>query len=242
MPEEIQTTEQVTEPAAPAVTEPEETEQTPAAEPEQPAEVSDPEPESAPEEPDYKDKFRNSASEALILNAQVKQKDELLNKLTSQDAPTEEEILAEYPDYQGFDQTSKKFVLDVVTTKKRQARMDRQFAEQEAERHWQRDLQGVTSKPGYESLAGDPAFETFVFQPKHKGLDVQVLADAYMMRHGKASQPPRQVQRQPAMPTATVRQAPKSNKVSLEEASILRKTNHKEYLRLVKAGMIDDEL
>lgn len=239
----IQTTEEVTEQAAPAITEPEETEQTPAAEPEQPAEVATPEPEPAPEQPDYQEKFRNSASEALILHAQVKQKDDLLNKLTSQDAPSESEILAEYPDYQGFDETSKKFVIDVLTTKKRQARIDRHFAEQEAERSWQQELKSVTSKPGYNSLASDPEFEKFVFQPKHKGLDVQVLADAYLMRTGKvAPQPTRQVQKQPAMPTATVRQTPKSNKISLEEASKIRQTNHKEYLRLVKAGMIDDEL
>src|SRR5947209_590080 len=90
----------------------EETVQTPAIAPEPP--VADPVAPEVPQVPDYKDKFQHSASEALILHAQNKQKDELINKLTSQDAPSEAEINAEYPTFAQMDAPSQKFVLDLM--------------------------------------------------------------------------------------------------------------------------------
>lgn len=235
-----------TEPAAPAATEPEETVTTPEVTPEPVTPEPAPQPEApvTPELPPLEERYRNQRSEALILNAQNKQKDELINKLTSQDAPTEAEITARYPEYPTLDDFSKRVVLDTLTNEKRQVRIDRQHAETEADRRWRQELEALSQESQYSALATDKEFERFVFNPKHKGLEIKVLADAFLLRTGKAPlDEPRTVQRQPAMPTATsTRTAPKRNKVSVEDAAILRKTNHKEYLRLVKAGMIDDEL
>lgn len=240
------TSEQETEQVPATETPAEETEQTPAVEPEQPpvdpAPQTEPETEPEPELPPLEERYRQQRSEALILNAQVKQKDEILTKLTSQDAPSEAELLARYPEYQQMDAVSKRFVVDLLTNERRQARLDRQLAESEADKKWQQELRDLTLKDEYRSLSRDPEFERFVFQPKHKGLDIQTLADAYLMRTGKVPADERQVQRQPAMPTADNKPPAKKTKVSLEEASVIRKTDHKRYLALVKAGMIDDDI
>ena len=234
-----QGTEQVTPPetgaAEPVV---------PAAEPEQPAVDPAPEPEApaAPELPPIEERYRQQRSEALILNAQNKQKDEFIQKLTSQDSPTEAEILAEYPTFAQMDETSKKFVADLLTTKKRQARQDLERAQDNAERQWQTDLRNLTQDEKYKELRSDKGFEDFVFNPKHKGLDMTVLADAYLMRTGKTAPDETPIQQQPALPTGSAaRGTGKKTKISIEEAAAIRKTDNKRYMELVKKGMIQDE-
>src|ERR1017187_10326658 len=93
----------------------------PTLEPE-PQPVADPQPEPTPQpEPapaappvNYENKFRQSTSEAMILNSKNKNLETTLTKLTSEDAPTDAEITAEYPTFAQMDATSQKFVKDLL--------------------------------------------------------------------------------------------------------------------------------
>lgn len=226
-------------------------EDTPQDEPEtptgdEPAEPETPAP-ATPQPPSVEERYRQSSSEAIILNAQNKRKDELLNKLTSADAPTDAEILAEYPDFNEMNATTQKVIRDIVTTNKRQRRIDRQLIEEQAERQWQADLKALMRKSEYASLKGDEKFEEFVFQPKHQGVDIQTLADAYLIRSGKAAAPAAPAA-PPAPPASSglprgsggPRGPQKPKKLTLEDAKVLRETNWKEYMKQVRAGNIEE--
>ena len=183
----------------------------------------------------------------MILNSKNKNLETTLTKLTSEDAPTDAEIIVEYPTFSQMDATSQKFVKDLLATKKRQARQDLKLAQADADKEWNKELVSITRKPEYVQLRGDEEFEKFVFQPKHKGVDIQTLADAYLIRSGKVqpAQAPTPVPpASPGLPRGSGgnRVTPKTSKLSIEQATILRNTNWKEYTRMLKANLIESEV
>jgi hypothetical protein len=191
---------------------------------------------------------RHRRNTQLILNSKNRNLESTLTKLTSEDTPTDAEILAEYPTFSQMDATSQKFVKDLLATKKRQARQDLKLAEAEADRQWENEIKSILRKPEYAQLKGDEEFERFVFQPKYKGVDIQTLADAYLIRSGKAQAPQAQAPPpaavSPGLPRGSggPRGAPKSAKLPIEQAAKLRQTNYKEYMRLLKADLIESEV
>lgn len=208
----------------------------------------DPEPAPAPpapQPPTVEERYRQSSSEAIILNSKNKNLESTLNKLISEDTPTEAELLAEYPDLKSYNAVTQKLMRDTLGNKKRQMRISLQFIEQDAERKWQADLRQIVRKPEYASLRGDEKFEEFVFQPKHQGVDIQTLADAYLVRTGRAAPAAPAIPPKPASPglprgSGGSRTPARPAKISLEQAAILRVNNYKEYLAQVKAGNIED--
>src|ERR1035437_3867244 len=130
-------------------------------------------------------------------------------------------------------------------------RINLTLIEQEADRKWQADLRQLTAKPEYSSLRSDPKFEEFVFKPQHKGVDMQTLADAYLVRTGRtqaaAEAPPANpspAQSGSGLPRGSggPRTPNKPQKVTLEQAKIIRETNYKEYMRLLRADLIESEV
>jgi colicin import membrane protein len=237
--------------------------ETPALEPEpqpqepvpQPEPTPQPEPQpapAAPAVPSVEERYRQSSSEAIILNSQKKSLEQTLTKLTSEDTPTEPELLAEFPEYKAYNAVTQKLMRDTLENKKRQMRINLQLIEQDADRRWQADLRTITRKPEYASLKGDEKFEEFVFQPKHRGVEIQTLADAYLVRTGRA-QPAQPVtppaNPSPAQPAGGLprgsggpRTPNKPNKITLEQAKVIRETNYKEYMRLVRANLIETDV
>jgi hypothetical protein len=198
----------------------------------------------APELPPVEERYRQSSSEAMIQNSRANNLEKTLNNITSEDTPTEAELLTAYPTFKQYDATTQAVMRDTLTNRKMNQRILRQQAEADAERKWQAELRTLTTKPQYAALKGDQGFEAFVFQSKHKNVDIAVLADAYMVRNGLA-QPPAPAPKAPAtggLPRGSggPRTPVKTAKVSIEQASVLRNTNYKEYLRLLKAGMIEE--
>jgi hypothetical protein len=207
---------------------------------------------AAPAVPSLDERYRNSSSEAIILNSKNKSLEDTLTKLTSEDTPTDPELLAEYPEYAQYNAVTQKLMRETLGNKKRQMRINLTLIEQEAERKWQADLRGITRKPEYSSLRQDEKFEEFVFQPKHKGVDIQTLADAYLVRTGRA-QPaaapippanPSPAQPSPGLPRGSggTRTPNKPAKITLEQAKVIRETNYKEYMRLIRANLIETDV
>ena len=239
--------EPVTPEAAPEAEQPLEEPQVPTGQP--PATPPAP----APAVPSLDERYRNSSSEAMILNAKNKGLESTLNKLTSEDTPDEAELLAEYPEYKDYNAVTQKLMRETLTNRKRQMRINLTLIEQEADRKWQADLRQLTAKPEYSSLRSDQKFEEFVFKPQHKGVDMQTLADAYLVRTGRAtsatppetpSANPSPAQPSPGLPRGSggPRTPNKPQKVTLEQAKIIRETNYREYMRLMRADLIENEV
>ncbi len=220
----------------------------------QPEPTPQPEPAPAPAPqplPDVNERYRQSSSEAMILNGKNKTLEDTLNKLTSEDTPTEAELLAEYPEFKQYNATTQKLMRDTLETKKRQRRIDLSLIQDRAERQLEHDLRTVTSQEKYSSLRTDDKFKDFVLKPQHKGVDIQTLADAYLVRTGKiqpdggSTPPPAPA---PAAPSSGIPRGSggprttKPKKLTIEEASVLRQTNYKEYMRQLRAGNIEEEV
>lgn len=232
------------DPAPTADPEPEIEEPIPATDPIDPAPAPAP---ATPAVPDLDERYRNSTSEALILNAKNKGLESTLNKLTSEDTPTEAELLAEYPEYKQYNPVTQRLMGETLAGKKARLRMSLQFIEQQATQRLETDLNAITAQPKYAALDGDRAFKQFVLQPKHRGVDIETLADAYLVRTGKVpaeSTPPAP---KPAPANSGVprgsggpRVQTKPAKITFEQAKVLRETNWKEYMRHVRAGDIEE--
>jgi hypothetical protein len=238
------------DPRAPGATDPEPPveEPIPATDPVDPAPAPVP---ATPAAPSVEERYRQSTSEALILNAKNKGLESTLNKLTSEDTPTEAELQGEYPDYKNYNAVTQKLMAETLAGKKARMRLNLQFIEQQATRRLETDLDTLTAQPKYAALDGDRAFRQFVLQPKHKDVDIETLADAYLVRTGKIqpSDEPNPAPPAPKAPPANSgvprgsggpRGQVKTAKITLAEAAILRKTNWKEYMRHVKAGNIEE--
>src|SRR5665213_2408810 len=111
MPDVIPTPPVGTEVVEPLIPEEAEPVKTPEAEPqaEEPAAPTGEEPEvpeaptpAAPQPPTVEERYRQSSSEAMILNSKNKGLESTIQQLTSEDAPTEAELLTEYPEYKDY--------------------------------------------------------------------------------------------------------------------------------------------
>jgi hypothetical protein len=213
---------------------------------------ADPAPAPAPVQPapvpSVEERYRASSSESLILNSKNKNLESTLKQLTSEDTPNEAELLAEYPDFKTYNAVTQKLMTETLANRKARMRLNLQLIEQEAGRRLEADIKTVTRQPKYAALKGDDKFEDFVLQPKHAGVDIQTLADAYLVRTGKMQapeEPPAPPAPAPAGGIPRGSGGPrnqKPQKLSLEAAKTLRETNWKEYMRMAKAGLIDDEI
>lgn len=242
MPEPIQTTEEVTdldeiEAPQPQV---EETTENPSEEPENvealKAEVIEP----SPDPVDYKQKFVESQREAILLNERNKIKDAQLEKLTNKDTPTDEAMRLVYPEWDDLNEVTKKALVKTEAQEMRQKNVEAQQEEIMNRFKYDEDLNTVIESNS--KLSGKEAeFKRFAANPKNKGISAEVLAKAFLF--DVESDAP-VVPRGEALPTGSG--GPRGDltpkKISLEEATQLRKTDNKRYMELAKAGMIDDEV
>ncbi len=195
---------------------------------------------------DYQKKFQQSSSEAQILNAKNKDLEDRLRTLTTQEAPTELELKQRFPEWDGYDSFTKTVLTNQLAQEKRLAKQENEILQMTATQKWEADLKSLTKQPQYAKLRGDEGFEDFVFQPKHRGVDLSVLADAYLQRTGNGettppapSTPPPAPIRDEGLPkgsggprTADVPQ------MSAEEIEAIRTKDPKRYREMLIKGQI----
>ena len=236
MEEEIQTTDEVTEEVVtPAVTETE-TPEIPSEEVETP-EVENPEPSL---EPDYKRKFVESSRESILNAERVKVRDAQLEKLTKTDTPTDEAMRLVYPEWDDFNEVTKKTLVKQEAQEMRQHSIEAKQSEILERFRFDEDLQATIE--GNPKLEGkESAFKKFVANPKNKGISADVLAKAFLF---DVEIPTAPVPKGEALPTGNggPREDLKPKKMSIEDAATLRKTDNNRYMELAKAGLIDDEI
>jgi hypothetical protein len=191
-----------------------------------------------PQEPDYKEKFAQSTRENQILAAKVSQY-ESRRELTNQ--PTETELKAAFPTWDFMSETEKDIAKrQLVSERKAEAALAAQQRRDEDEK-WNNQLEfEITSNP---DLSGkEREFKEYASKPTHRGAPVDVLADAFLHK-ATSTPPPKNTPRQ-VLNTGTggPKESVKPKKVSLEEATVIRKTDYKRYMELVKAGLIEEDI
>lgn len=245
----IQTTEEVTEetevvtPAISETTEMETPETPEVEETEQTQQEAQP---IQPEAPDYRQKFVESQREAILQNERLKQKDAHINKLTTRDTPTDDEMRSLYPQWDQLDDYNRSVLTDMVETRKRAILAEERANALEESRRFEDSLEDFAQTPPdeFKDLKGKEAeFKRFAKKKANVGLPLDTLAKAFLFDIKEDITPEHKPVLTPGLENGNggPRTAPKPKKLSVEDASKLRKTDYKEYLRLVKAGMIEED-
>lgn len=247
MPEPIQTPEEgteITEEITPQVDLQPETVETPIEEITAPE--ADPQPQPAPEGYVPKQKFVASAQESILNAERIKVANTRIEQLTKNDTPTDEAMRQLYPAWDQMDEFSKTVLIRQETLAMQQAAQTVRQQDIIARQQLEDEIESLLDNPKYSKLISKQAeFKRFAMRKENRGIPADKLAAAFLF-DGEDETPPTTPNPAPTKDpglekgSGGPRIPPKPKKVSLEEAGNLRKTNYKEYMRLLKAGMIED--
>lgn len=221
-------------------------------EPEEPEAPEDPEPEPKPEPENEaelkrtKEKLRASSREAQILYARNKQVQEAIEKASSLPDPTDEELQAEYPDWDVMSDFEKKMAKESMSNSRRMqaiTEVNKQFKDLEA---WQNQVDAfiddpatITNNPALAGIEDD--FREFATKPTRRGVDFDILISSFLYEYDKQPTKPKKKQMFPRSAGSGEAPKPKSNKLTVEQGRALRESNYDEYKRQLLAGNIETE-
>ena len=244
---EIDAIDNPKEPEAPPVNpEPSVKPETPPVEPKKPVEAPK-EKELTQEEIDYKKKFIASTREAQILSAKNKKVMEAFEKAEAIADPTDDDMTKEYPDWEDMGEFEKKIAKsNLVSTRRFSAisEIAKGFKDLEA---WQNKVDEFIGDPqslvNYPELEGkQEEFKFFATKPTRSGVEFETLVSAFAHDFEKAK---------PIVKKAAMfemgsggpndKPKPKSDKLTLAEASALRDRDYKKWKEYLLAGKIEEE-
>lgn len=206
----------------------------------EPANQAPQEPQPTPEGYVPKEKFVASAKESILNAERIRVANERIEQLTKTDTPTDEAMRLVYPEWDDLNDVTKKAL---IKTEAQEMNLRNLAARQEEINNrfkFEEDLATVIdSEP--KLLGKETEFKKFAAKPANKGISAEVLAKAFLF--DVTEEAPAPVQKGEALPQGSggPRGDLKPNKVSLEDAAQIRKTDSKRYMELVKAGAIDDD-
>lgn len=192
-------------------------------------------------------KLKASSREAQILYARNKQVQEAIQKASEMPDPTDEEMQAEYSDWDVMSDFEKKMARESEASKRRLKAItdvNQQFKDLES---WQNQVDTFMDNP--QTLIDNPAlegriedFKEFATRPTRRGVDFDILISSFLYQID--SEKPTKKKKKSMFPSGSGGEAtrpPKpNNKISIEQARQLRKNNYSEYKRLLLEGKIDD--
>jgi hypothetical protein len=203
--------------------------------------------EETQEEIDYKKKFIESTKESQVLNARNKKVFETLDKIEEVPEPTEDELRKEFPDWDVMTDFEKRIAKnDVVNGRKFQelGKMRKEFKDLE---EWQGKVDTFIQDPNtfinFPQLEGKTdEFKLFASKPSRRGVDFEDLIRAFLFNESslKKSNKGKMFETGNGGPKETPK--PKSDKISIEEARTLRKTDYGKYTEYLRAGKIENDL
>ena len=212
-------------------------------------EAISPEPEPTPEptpepEPDYKKKFLESTREAKILHAKNKKVNEAIEQASGLSDPTEDELRVKYPEWEDMTNTEKTLAREGFISTRRFSVISeatREFKDMDA---WVDKVDAFVSDPkilsDHPDLEGKiEEFKVFAGKPSRKGVDFNDLIAAFLYDATR---------RKPTMKGKMFeigngghgeKPKPKNDKISLDEATLIMKTDYNKYKKLLKDRKID---
>jgi hypothetical protein len=224
-----------------------ETPQTPPIEvPTAPAEGQEPATPATPQPatPDYKDKFVASQRESILNAERVNVANERIEQLTKTDTPTDEAMRQLYPEWDNLDDYNKHVLIRQETAAMQTAAVLAKQQEIDARQKLDDELDDVIDNSEYApKLQGKEAeFKRFARSPKNRGIAAETLAKAFLF--DAEPDPAPMTPQSEALPAGSggPRDPLKPHRMSIEDAALLKQTNYKEYVRLVKAGAIEEDI
>jgi len=192
-------------------------------------------------------KLKASAREAQILYARNKQVNEAIEQASSLPDPTEDEMKAEYADWDVMSDFEKKMATESLSSKRRINAITNASKGFKDLEEWTKkvdtfvdDPTTLTDNPALEGRVDD--FKEFALKPTRRGVDFEILMSSFLYQIDSGKVPrPKKTQMFPIGTGGQQPPAPKSDKITVEQARSLRETNYPEYKRLLLAEKIQQD-
>lgn len=205
--------------------------QQPATPPTQPPKVE------TPAKPDFEKLYKESSSEALTQKARADAAEAQLQGLTKE--PTDSELRAAFPEWDVMSDAEKASASRAFNAERIAQGLKAERDAEKAEKNRASNVDAaIASHPDLEGK--EQAFRDFCAKPTHRTVDPTILVDAFL--HKASATAPAPPTPSPGLESGNggPRTPEKPKKISIEEAAEIRKMDYRRYLKLVKAGEIEE--
>lgn len=205
------------------------------------------EPEVIPSEPapspDYKEKFSESSREAQKIHAKNRTINDGMAKASEVKDVTDDELLAEYPDWDVMSETERKLARKNLINDKRFKLVEEATQKAKKIEKWADDVGKFVGDPktliNYPELEGKQEdFEEFANRTENHAVPFNVLVGSFIYNMNKTVKPKskgKMFETGSGGPNTKIKT---DNKISVEEAAFLMKTDYKKYKEFLIAGKI----
>lgn len=203
------------------------------------------EPEEEPEpSPDYKKKFSESSKEAQKIYAKNRKLDQAIDQANEIPDPTEDELKNEYSDWDIMSDSERRLSKEALISKRFRELIIKAREEAKKIEKWAEEVDKFADSPktliDYPELEGKtPEFVEFATSEKHNSVPFNLLVSAFLYEKQKGTRPKKGKMFETGTGGPNQRPKPPSNKISIDQARQLMKTDYKKYKEYLLAGKID---
>lgn len=212
------------------------TENTPNPQPEAPVEKVAPEKPVEKTDPDYKTLYENSTREAMIWRAKANQNIDRQKGNTN--TLTEAEMRQEFPDWEDLSDGEKHSRVIAYEAKTTAKRLEAEREVEKAERNRQTSIEmAIASKPDLQGR--EQAFREYAAHATRRDAPLDILIDAFLF---KADPTPTRTNSNPGLEPGNggSRETARPKRWTVEQVSVLQKTDPRKYRELLLKGDLDD--
>ena len=198
-------------------------------------------------EPDYKEKFSESSREAQKIHAKNRKLNEGISKASEINTVDDEELKVEYPDWDVMSETEQKLARKNLINDKRFAVVTQATEEAKKIEKWGDDVDKFVGDPktlaDYPEIDGkEEEFKTFANETLNHAVPFKVLVSAFLhdMSTKRIKNKGKMFEVGSGGPNEKLKT--KGDKISLDEAAKLMKTDYKKYKELLLSGKIDSTI
>lgn len=203
---------------------------------------------SEPPSPDYKEKFSESSKEAQKIHAKNRTINEGVAKASEIKDVDEEELKAEYPDWDIMSETERKLAKKNLINDKRFEIVTKATEEAKKIEKWGEDVDKFIESPA--TLADNPEldgkeeeFKAFANEPANHAIPFKILVSAFihdMSTKVKPKSKGKMFETGSGGPNDKIKT--KGDKISIDEAAKLMRTDYKKYKQYLVSGKIDNTI
>lgn len=191
-----------------------------------------------------KEQLKESTRESQILHLKNKKLQEVIDKTAEIAPPTEDEMKAEYPEWDEMTAVEKKLATENVHNNKRFAILEEVSKENKDIEAWNKKVDEFVEDP--QTLIDNPQlerkidkFKVFAGKPSRRGLDLEDLVLAFT---GELAKSKPEIKKGAMFPRGggadNKKENLKNGMISVADGALLMKTNYREYVRLSREGKI----
>lgn len=195
--------------------------------------------------PDYKKKFSESSREAQKIHARNRRLNQGIEEASEIPEPTEDELKAEYPDYDIATDIERIALKESLHSKKWRLKISEARNEAKKIEKWSEDVSTFIEDP--KTLIANPELEgktndfiEFANRDANNSVPFELLVNAFLYEKTKTAKPKSKGAMFPdGSGGPNEKPRPKNDKITVDESEKIRKTDYKKYKELLRAGKIE---